>query len=240
MAKLHIGLSGFAYKEWQGEDLFYPVGLKQAGYLEYYASRFETVESDGTWYQMPGEAMLNKWIANTPEHFLFTPKMHRQVTHYARLKPEAYEPAGVFLKKLEPLEKAGRLGAMLVQLPPNLKRDDERLSKFLEAMPKRPSLRWSVEFRNETWHAPEVEDILRAHDVAWVGWDIDDSAAQRRDTANHYYFRMRRSEYTDDRLKEWAAYFRSKVDEGKDCFVYCKHQDAEAPWKWADRLLEFF
>ena len=238
MAKLYIGLSGYSYKEWQGEGRFYPPEMKQAKYLEYYVSRYNALEADGTWYQMPSESGVQKWIDQSPAEFKVSPKMHRQVTHYSRLKQDGMDSLKFFLKRLEPLEKAGKLGAILVQLPPNLKRDDERLAGFLAEIPYRDTLPWCIEFRNETWHAPEVEAMLRERDVAWVAADTDDADAQRRDTGSFIYARLRKTDYPDDLLQNWAAYFRGKMAEGKDCYVYCRHEDAESPWVWADRIIE--
>lgn len=236
MGHFFVGLSGYSYKEWQGEGLFYPPGLKQAGYFEYYAGRFTTVELDGTWYQMPSESGVEKWLAAAPEGFRFAPKMHRRVTHMARLKPECQDSVQFFVKRLKPMEDAGKLGPILVQLPPNLKRDDDRLLSFLEAIPRRPSLMWSMEFRNDSWNVSEIEEMLRTFGVAWVGQDTDDKDAQRRDTAAHWYFRLRKSDYDEESLAKWAEFFKARTIEGKDVFVYCKHEDAERPWEWADTL----
>lgn len=238
MAKLYVGLSGYAYKEWQGEGRFYPPGLKQREYLEYYASRYNALEADGTWYQMPSEASVAKWMAGTPEGFKVSPKMHREVTHFKRLKPESFPALQAFVKSLEAMETSGRLGTLLIQLPPNLKRNDELLAAFLAEVPVRDSLPWSVEFRNESWHAPEVEAMLRERGIGWVAADTDEADAQRRSTANHHYVRLRKSDYPEDRLKDWADYLKANLAEGRDCYVYCKHMDAEAPWLWADRLIE--
>lgn len=236
MGRFFVGLSGYSYKEWQGEGRFYPPGTKAASYFEYYCSKYSTVELDGTWYQMPAESAVAKWIATSCDGFQFAPKMHRRVTHMARLKPESLDSVTFFLKRLEPMERAGKLGPILVQLPPNLKRDDARLASFLEAIPHRPGLRWAVEFRNESWNAEEVEEALRKFGVAWVGQDTDAAEAQRRHTADFIYIRLRKSDYPIELLREWARYFRQKMNEGADVFVYCKHEDAEAPWEWADIL----
>jgi uncharacterized protein YecE (DUF72 family) len=239
VGKLYVGLSGYAYKEWQGEGQFYPPGLKQREYLGYYASRYNALEADGTWYQMPSEASVAKWREGTPPGFKVSPKMHREVTHFKRLKPESYEAVQTFVKSLEPMEREDRLGPILVQLPPNLKRNDELLAAFLAELPIRDTLPWSVEFRHESWHAPEVEALLRKHGIGWVAADTDEANAQRRPTAHHLYVRLRKSDYPDDALREWAEYLRENLAAGLDCYVYCKHMDAEAPWLWADRLLEF-
>jgi uncharacterized protein YecE (DUF72 family) len=236
MGGLYLGLSGYSYKEWQGEGLFYPPELKQKQFLDYYASRFNALEADGTWYKMPGEAQVEKWISETDPGFLYSPKMHRKVTHFARLKPESIDALEFFLKRLAPLEQAGKLGTTLIQLPPNLGRDDERLATFLAAIPHRSSLPWAIEFRHDSWHCQEVETLLRSHNVAWVAADTDDADAQRRDTADHVYCRLRKTDYTDDMLRSWADYFGAKLNDGKSVTIFGKHEDAERPWEWVDRL----
>ncbi len=239
MAKLYIGLSGYFYKEWHGEGKFYPPELKQKNFLDYYVSRFNALEADGTWYQMPSEAGVAKWIASSPEEFKVSPKMHRKVTHIARLKLDEIDALKFFVKRLEPLEKSGKLGSILIQLPPNLRRNDERLSAFLAEIPYRATLPWCIEFRSDTWHVPEVEKMLRERNVAWVANDTDAADAQRRDTSDHIYARLRKTDYTPDQLQNWATYFAGKLTEGKDCYVYCKHEDAEHPWVWADMIRRF-
>ncbi len=233
MAKVYIGLSGYSYKPWQGEGRFYPPELKQREFLDFYSKRYEAVEMDGTWYRMPGEEAVTNYLAGAPEGFKFCFKAHRQVTHMARLKPEAIEPLKFMLKRLEPMRV--KLGPILLQLPPNLKRSDERLKAFLAELPKEipAQKQWAIEFRNDTWDEPEVETILKDHNVAWVAADTDEKAAQRRDTADFCYARLRRSEYDVDRLADWSSYFLGR---GKDCFVFCKHEDEGSPWIWADQL----
>lgn len=253
MARCWVGLSGFSYKEWQGEDLFYPPELKAKQFLSYYAERYRTVEADGTWYRMPSEAGVQGWIASTPDDFRFAPKMHRNVTHIGRLRADTQDSVRFFLKRLLPMADAGKLGPILIQLPPNLKRDDGRLQAFFEATPKTLAesarladeeaptgpaadvpLRFAMEFRNETWHVAEVEDLLRSFGVAWVMADTDDADAQRRDTAAFAYVRLRKTDYDEAMLRGWADYLAGLQ---KEAFVFCKHEDAERPWEWADTLI---
>ncbi len=236
MAQAHIGLSGYSYKPWQGPGRFYPATLKQAGFLSYYATRYDTVELDGVWYRLPTEKAVADWLASTPAHFLFAPKVHRQITHRARLKPECYDFIQVMLNRLKPLASAERLGPLLIQLPPNMKRDDDRLASFLGQLPA--SVRWAIEFRHESWHDTSVELLLRRFNVSWVAADSDERPVECRDTADFWYVRLRRSAYDDGDLERWAGRIRELVDEGKSCFVFCKHEDEGSPWVWADRLLQ--
>jgi uncharacterized protein YecE (DUF72 family) len=238
MAKLYVGLSGYSYKPWQGEGRFYPVELKQKEFLRYYCEHYNSVEMDGTWYRMPSEAGVQGWLEGSPEEFKFTFKAHRNVSHVSRLKPECLGSMKFMLERLAPIEKADKLAAVFVQLPPNFKRNDERLRTFLAGLPEGHP--YAVEFRNETWFVPEVEAILRDFGVAWVSWDTDEVAGQRRDTAPFIYARMRREGYTDAQLEDWAAWFRKALDQGKNCYVFFKHEDEGSPWVDADRLLKLF
>lgn len=237
MARAHIGLSGYSYKPWQGPDRFYPPDLKQTAFLRYYTTRYDTVELDGLWYRLPSEKAVADWLASTPSHFLFAPKVHRQITHRFRLKPECYEFLQVILNRLKPLAAANRLGPFLVQLPPNMKRDEDRLAAFLEQLPA--SARWAVEFRHDSWHDDAIESLLRRFNVSWAAVDTDERPAECRNTADFWYVRLRRSAYDERDLEQWADKLRNMVGEGKSCFVYCKHEDEGSPWIWADRLLKF-
>ena len=236
MAQAHIGLSGYSYKPWQGTDRFYPPALKQAGFLSYYATRYDSVELDGVWYRLPSEKAVADWLASTPSHFVFAPKVHRQVTHRSRLKPECYDFIRVMLSRLNPLLTAKRLGPLLIQLPPNLVRDDDRLTAFLEHLPT--AARWAIEFRHDSWHDPGIETLLRRFNVAWVAADTDERPAECRDTADFWYVRLRRSAYMEQDLEQWAGRIRNMSGHGKSSYVYCKHEDEGSPWVWADRLRE--
>lgn len=165
MARISIGLSGYSYKAWQGPTRFYPPDIKAAGFLRYYATRYPTVELDGIWYRLPTDNAVRNWINETPPDFIYAPKAHREITHVRRLKPEGLPTLKAMLDRLTPLHKAGKLGPVLLQLPPNFKRDDERLAAFLGALPT--AYRWAMEFRHDSWHAEPVEQLLRDHGVAW-------------------------------------------------------------------------
>jgi len=230
MAETRIGLSGYSYRPWQGPGRFYPEDLKPTQFLSYYARRYNCVELDGTWYRMPSDAMIRAWMTQTPDGFLFAPKAHRQVTHYRRLKPEALESLRVMMERLASLATVRRLGPILLQLPPNLPRDDGRLEAFLSGLPE--GLRWAMEFRHASWNVAEIEAVLRRHRIAWVAAETDDIQAERRDTATFRYARLRRSAYDDERLREWARWVQDAAETGQDCFIFLKHEDEGAPWIW--------
>ena len=235
MSSIHIGLSGYSYKPLQGPGRLYPEKLKSTEFLRYYAGRYNTVELDGLWYRLPTEQMVRGWLDQTPSSFIFTPKAHRQITHMHRLRPDALTFVQVMLDRLAPIVDQKRLGPILLQLPPNFRRDDNRLSAFLTHLPR--TIRWAVEFRDNSWQAPDVEALLTHYGVSWVAADTDDAPAHIRDTADFWYVRLRRSEYDDVALKEWAARFNEMRRRGKTCYIYCKHEDEGSPWVWADRLL---
>jgi uncharacterized protein YecE (DUF72 family) len=238
VAKLYVGLSGFSYPEWRGEGRFYPSEMKQTEFFGYYVTRFNAVEADHTWYRMPAKDAAAKWNATSPEGFRFSPKMHREVSHMKRLKPDSLGCLRTFVERLQTAEQNGRLGAILLQMPPNFRRNDERLAEFLSEIPYRETLQWSFEFRDESWRCPEVFSMLRERNVSWVEMDTDEHDAKVVDTARHFYVRLRKGDYTDDQLRDWAAILKERLQDGMDCYVYCKHQDAEAPWIWADRIVE--
>jgi uncharacterized protein YecE (DUF72 family) len=236
MAYIRIGLSGYSYKPWQGPDRFYPLELKQSDFLEYYATRYDTVEMDGIWYRLPTLPTAKRWIDQTPDHFVFSPKAHRTITHLKRLRPEAVPYLHTMLERLAPLAETGKLGPILLQLPPNLKRDDDRLAEFLASLSH--SHRWAMEFRHDSWQDSAVEELLRHARVAWAAVETDDHHAEHRDTADFVYARLRRSQYKDGDLEKWGGYLMEARKNGKDCYVYCKHEDEGSPWVWADRLLK--
>jgi len=238
MAKLYVGLSGYSYKPWQGEDRFYPTDLKQKDFLKFYCEHYNAVEMDGTWYRMPSEAAVQGWIAGTPDDFKFTFKAHRSISHIQRLKLESIDSVKFQAGRLKPVRDAGKLASIFVQLAPNFKRNDERLEAFLAALPT--DFPWAMEFRNETWFVPEVEELLRKYNVSWVSWDTDETPGQRRDSGSFIYSRMRREGYTDEQMHSWEEWFKANMAKGKDCFVFFKHEDEGSPWIDADRMLKLF
>ncbi|MCS6295184.1 MAG: DUF72 domain-containing protein [Nitrospira sp.] len=236
MADIYIGLSGYSYKPWQGPSRFYPSALKQSDFLTYYSTRYRTVELDGVWFRLPTLAAVTKWIDQTPAHFVFSVKAHRAITHLKRLNPEALPFLQTMLDHLAPLAEKRKLGPILLQLPPNLKRDNDRLTDFLKSLPS--TYRWAIEFRHDSWNDSTVEGLLRRFHVAWATVETDDRPAEYRDTSDFEYARLRRSQYSSKDLVKWGDYFMQARKNGKECYVYCKHEDEGSPWVWADRLLK--
>src|SRR5215470_13428237 len=152
--ELLAGTSGFSYKEWLGH--FYPEKLPGSEMLRYYSERFPTVEINNTFYRMPAEAMLAQWTGQVPERFQFTLKAPRRITHELRLR-EAEAHVAEFVRRAGAL--GSKLGVLLFQLPPYLKKDLPRLIAFLEHIPS--GTRVAMEFRNDSWQDEEVNQALR-------------------------------------------------------------------------------
>src|SRR5687767_14156352 len=200
--KILAGTSGYAFKEWKGP--FYPEDLKDSGMLSYYASQFPTVEINNTFYQMPKEKTLLDWAAKVPEQFSFTMKASQRITHFQRLKPETAELVEYLVKTASVL--GSRLGPIMFQLPPNMKRDLERLHGFLEALPK--GARYAMEFRHESWFGDDLATMLREHDVAMVGIEQEDFSSPVVATASWGYLRLHRFDYDAAMLATWVQRIR--------------------------------
>jgi uncharacterized protein YecE (DUF72 family) len=218
MHRIWVGTSGFSYKEWKGS--FYPPDLPERRMLEYYASRFRSVEIDSTFYRMPTPKTLETWRSITPENFRFTLKSSQQITHRERLKT----PSDALAHWLNTVPALGdRLGLVLYQLPPFFRCDLQRLEAFLAALPAKPCS--AFEFRHESWWVPEVYELLERFGVALCINDSDDSTTPMRLTAPSAYVRLRRSSYSDSQREEWQIRFRGWAEAGVEVFAYIKHED---------------
>jgi uncharacterized protein YecE (DUF72 family) len=223
MARAWVGTSGFAYKEWKPS--FYPKGVATKSFLAYYASNFDSVEIDGTFYRTPKENVIEAWKRNTPEGFRFALKASQVITHWQRLAT----PSPSLDRWLTALDGLGdRLGIALYQLPPNFKADFDRLAAFFDALPNdMPS---AMEFHHESWFVGECYHLLEQHHVALCIYDTNEGTSPIRLTAPATYVRLRRDDYTDELLAEWTSRIRRWVDEGVDVFAYIKHEgNPDAP-----------
>lgn len=218
MARAWIGTSGFSYPEWK--SIFYPEKLPQDGFLPFYASRFNSVEIDYTFYRMPNEKTIQAWKTRTPDDFRFALKASQRITHRERLAVPS-EALDYFLKTVSGLD--ARLGMVLFQLPPFFRCDLGRLEAFLGALPG--EIPRAFEFRHQTWESEDVWRLLEAHGAALCIADTDDGTTPLRLTAATSYVRLRRSEYSAEQRQEWQGRIRAWVDSGADVFAYIKHED---------------
>lgn len=213
---VRTGTSGYNYPEWRGR--FYPETLAAAKMLPYYAERFPTVEINCTFYRMPTVKTVAGWAAEVPEHFTFSVKAPRRITHERRLK-DCADPLAFFCQMAAAL--GPRLGVLLFQLPPNLRRDLERLDAFLALLP--PGVRAAFEFRHDSWLDEAVYDRLRTRNLALCLADDGERATPTIATADYGYLRLRDDGYAPDDLDAWAARIGSLP--WRDAFVYFKHED---------------
>jgi uncharacterized protein YecE (DUF72 family) len=218
--QLYTGTSGFAYKEWKGS--FYPEDLSDSKMLGYYAEHFKACEINNTFYRMPSEKVLQDWTTQVPADFQFVLKAPRQITHNKRLK-EVADPVAYLLKTSDSL--GAQRGPFLVQLPPNMKKDVDRLSAFLALLPD--DVRVALEFRHESWHDEDVFNALRSANAALCIAHVDEEEGALQTpfvpTADWGYLRLRKVAYGPGEVEEWAA--RVKGTEWREAFVFFKHED---------------
>jgi len=231
--RVAVGTSGYAYKEWKGS--FYPADLKSDDFLHYYAGRFGAVEINATFYRMPTEKVLLQWAAQVPETFTFVLKASQRITHRKRLK-ECGEELQYFLRTANVL--GPRLGPTLFQLPPNLKKDLERLQTFLAMVPH--TWRAAFEFRHASWFDEDVYQMLRAHGAALVLAETDPDESELAvpfvPTAGWGYLRLRRSAYDAAALRTWVD--RLRQTQWEDAFVFFKHEDEGTGPRLAAQFME--
>lgn len=216
MKPVRVGCSGWNYQSWR--ELVYPKGCPPSRWLEHYATLFDTVEVNSTFYRLASRDAVARWVEQTPPDFLFTLKASRYLTHIKRLTELG---AGIekFYERVEPLTATPKMGPVLWQLPENFHRDDDRLAGALKALP--PG-RHTFEFRHRSWFVPEVYELLREHGVALTVGDHPERPFQSYEmTADwtfvrfHYGHRGRRGNYSETELEEWAeriARWRREVE----------------------------
>jgi uncharacterized protein YecE (DUF72 family) len=230
---VHAGTSGFAYPSWKPR--FYPADLPAKRFLEYYARRLNSVEINYTFRRLPAETTLENWINATPQGFLFCPKAHQRITHMARLKSAA-DFVEIFLRSLDPLRATRRLGPILFQLPPYFRRDDAVLADFLGTLPK--DLRYSFEFRHESWLADEVYNVLSDHNASLCWAESEKLEIPEVSTARFAYFRLRKPEYPAEERKALALAVQKLAKQRKDVFVFFKHEETPEGAFYAEELLK--
>ncbi len=226
---LYVGTSGYSYKEWKGT--FYPKDLPAKAMLRYYGERFRTVEINNTFYRMPTASVLETWAAAVPVDFKFVLKASQRITHMQRLKDVGDSISYLF-------ETAGalgqRLGPVLFQLPPNLKKDATRLRSFLALLPRG---RAALEFRHASWFDEEVFGLLRDRQTALCIAEAEDGVeVPFVSTAAFGYLRLRRPDYGDEELIEWVE--RVRQQDWQDAFVFFKHEDEGKGPQMAKRFCE--
>jgi uncharacterized protein YecE (DUF72 family) len=229
--KVRAGTSGYSYKEWKGN--FYPSDLPAAGMLPFYAKSFSTVEINNTFYRMPTEKILLNWSAQVPDGFAFVLKVPRRITHDKRLK-NVDDDVAYLLKTVGALGK--KRGPLLFQFPPFFRKDLACLRDFLGLLP--PDVQTACEFRHQSWFDDEVFAVLRAHNAALCLADAETELnVPFVAIAGWGYVRLRRPDYSDGDLRDWAK--RIQDQPWKEAFVFFKHEEAGKGPQFASRFLEF-
>jgi uncharacterized protein YecE (DUF72 family) len=206
---VRIGCSGWNYRSWRGGE-FYPKGCPPSRWLEHYSREFDTVEVNSTFYRLAKPNAVANWLKQTPEDFVFALKASRYLTHVKRLTA-LDEGIKRYYDAIEPLVGSPKLGPIVWQLPPNFKRDEERLEAALAALPEG---RHCFEFRHPTWFTDNVYAMLRAYGVALVIGDRKGLDFQTHEMTTdwtlvrfHHGHRGRRGNYSESELEEWAQRF---------------------------------
>jgi uncharacterized protein YecE (DUF72 family) len=219
--RIRIGCSGWNYKHWR-DGVFYPPRLPASRWLAFYAESFDTVELNTTFYRLPTRRSAVRWAAETAEEFVFGVKVSRYMTHVLRLR-DAGSHLPLLLERVQPLKQ--KLGPLLWQLPPTLKRDDDRLAAMLDDLPN--TLRHAIEFRHPSWLDPTVLQLLGEHGVALVVGDRPGTPVIRdlEPTADFAYVRFhygsagRGGNYSERELAGWAAALKGWAV-GRDVYAY--------------------
>ena len=221
-AKAYVGTSGWSYTTWRPK--FYPEKMKSKEFLAFYATKLKTIEINYTFNHLPTEKNIAEWTAATGDDFLFGLKASQQITHRKQLREPA-ETLPIFFERARML--GARLGPILFQTPPWVRRDDDRLASFLAALPR--DTRSALEVRDPSWYVPEVYELLRTANVALVhaeGEKAPSPVETLDQTADFAYVRLRAREgYPDASVDAWAARLRAVLNAGKDVYAYMRHDD---------------
>ncbi len=233
MSHLFAGTSGWAYPSWK--PAFYPEKLAQTKFLTHYSTQLNTVEVNFTFRQLLKETTLQKWLQETPNHFRFGVKAHQVITHIKRLKG-ADEFVKRFMGTIEPLERAGKLGPILFQLPPNLKCDVPLLQDFLACLPR--GAKFAFEFRHESWFADPMFQALKDRDIALCVAETEERVTPDVTTADYAYYRYRKPEYSPEEREAMLNTIRAHREQGRDVYAYFKHEETPQGALYAVEVLK--
>jgi uncharacterized protein YecE (DUF72 family) len=233
MTQLFAGTSGFAYPSWKPD--FYPSDLSARHFLLFYAKHLNSVEINYTFRRLPADTTLENWIRSTPPGFVFALKGHQRITHILRLK-EAAKSTEMFLNSITPLKTARRLGPILFQLPPQLRCDLAVLGAFLDQL--QSGFRYAFEFRHDSWFCMPVYRLLEKHKIALCLAESETFHVPQVVTSDFVYCRLRKPDYRPKDRRTIAAKVKKLLDEGRDVFVFFKHEENPAGALYAEELLQ--
>ena len=221
-----VGTSGWHYEHWRG--LYYPEGLAKPKWLQFYSKQFNTVELNNSFYHLPTEKAFITWRESAPENFVYAVKVSRFITHIKKLR-NIGSAVDNFLSRACLLQN--KLGPLLYQLPPNMKRNDEVLQSFLSSLPQ--EYRHVFEFRHESWIDEAVFETLRRYKVGLCVFDMPGFTCPPVATSDFAYIRfhgsggMYSSCYSNEELSQWAKKIAKLAEGVKAVYIYFNN-DAEA------------
>jgi uncharacterized protein YecE (DUF72 family) len=232
-AHLYCGTSGFAFASWKPD--FYPAKLPAKKFLQHYAQRLNAVEINYTFRRLPPARILENWVEETRDGFVFALKAHQRITHIDRLA--ASEFTRIFFQAIDPLRVRNRLGPVLVQLPPNFPLDLDKLRRFLDVAPDDIPL--AFEFRNKSWFADATYEALRQRKAALCLAESEKLVAPPVLTAPFVYFRLRKDNYSPTERQEIAVKVKQLLGEGRSVYVFFKHEETPEGALYAEELLRY-
>jgi uncharacterized protein YecE (DUF72 family) len=234
--RFYIGTPGWNYKHWLGT--FYPPQVKTSEQFQYYQQFFSTVEINNSFYRLPSKEIFTNWRKTASNHFLFSVKANRYITHMKKLK----DPGATLRQFMShALALKEKLGPVLFQLPPGWKINTDRLNEFLQNLPS--SARYVFEFRNPTWYHQDVFALLKKYNCAFCIYELEGHVTPFETTADFVYIRLHgpgakyQGNYSEQTLKQWSRYCKNWL-KTKDVFVYFDNDDAGYAAFNAKRLQE--
>ena len=238
MARARVGCSGWSYDHWVG--VLYPEGLAKARWRDAYAAEFDTVELNASFYRWPGTKRFESWRAVLPDGFRMAFKASTWITHRRRLKDED----GAWAKRLTDAARAlgDRAGPVLLQLHPELERDDALLDAFLARLP--PEVQVAVELRHPSWQHEEVYALLERRGAAYVVMSGAGLPCVLRATASFVYVRLHgpshehlyAGSYSEEDLRWWADRIREWLSQDRDVWAYFNNDGEGHAVRNAQRL----
>ena len=222
--KQNIGTSGYSYKHWSN-GVFYPQGLRQTKWLEYYCNHLDSVELNVSFYRLPSLKAFRNWHQQTPANFSFAVKGSRYITHIKRLKDPTTNLKH-FFSNTKPLKE--KLAVVLWQLPPNFKMDLARLQHFVKQLVKLRPCPQVFEFRHQSWFCTDIFKLLKENNIAICNADWPEySQTAPSEIADFVYFRRHGTTgqpysgcYSDEQLKQDANLIKNTIKKKKSCFFY--------------------
>jgi uncharacterized protein YecE (DUF72 family) len=223
MGEFRVGTSGWSYQDW-AQGVFYPKGVRSGKWLEYYATQFDCVELNASFYRMPQEQTIKDWQKRVPEHFKFCPKMSRFITQLKKLH-DVELPLSTFFERFDNIKS--NLGPVLIQLPPSLGFHRERAEHFFQLLKPHCDYRFALEVRHKTWLGEEALGLLRQYDIALVISQSDGRFPySEAATADFMYLRFHgpgalyASDYVQEMLADYAHKIKTWLKESRAAWAF--------------------